>query len=140
MNDHLLFMMGVFDDDTYTPKQARPIRCREEELLPPLPKVRRCSRCHTDPPQAGQELCLLCTRDSREKRKTPASSEDARFMRLRAKMICNGGIVAENKAIAKTLGEFVDVGNARWATRRDLHRLGLPDDGPRVAILIGWPR
>lgn len=136
-----LFSMGVFDDDD-RPKQHKsaPVRCFESELLPPVPKVARCTTCLIDPPIRGKSVCLLCEREQKGWTKTRAREDDGRFMRFRAKLICNGGSLVVPKTLMRTATEFVDAGNAKWATRRDLHRLGLPDDGPRVVILLGWSR
>jgi hypothetical protein len=137
-----LFSMGVFDDER-TPREKTPkvpVRCLEDELLPPAPKVPLCSVCGNHARQ-GHAVCLICERESRRRPNlTPERQEERRFIRLRAKMICNGGVLVEDKSTARTLASFVDAGNARWANRRDLHRLGLRDDGPRVAILVGWAR
>lgn len=139
-----LFSMGVIDDED-RPRQHRPapVRCLERELLPPAPKVARCYYCHNHA-IAGNTICTVCQRKGqlREKTKRRArenkDSQLRRFMRLRASMICAGGIMRENTSNARTLGEFVDAGNARWATARDLRRLGL-NDNARIAILLGWP-
>lgn len=138
-----LFSMGVIDDPD-RPRQHKPapVRCLERELLPPAPKVARCARCHNHA-LAGKTVCTVCLRKGqlREKTRRRERAENAtearRFVRMRATMICHGGIVVETSANARTLGEFVDAGNARWATARDLRRLGL-NDNARVAILLGW--
>jgi hypothetical protein len=135
--------MGVFDDER-TPRErapARPVRCLEDDLAPALPQIPLCTTCGNHALK-GKTVCLICEREQRVRpwSKSTTVQEMRKFMRLRAKMICHGGVLRESKTIAHVLADFVAEGNARWATRRDLHRLGLPDDGPRVAILLGWPK
>jgi hypothetical protein len=137
-----LFSMGVIDDDDRTPRERRPkepVRCLDSELLPPLPKVRTCE-CGNHVLR-GRDICGPCDRERqlRDKRRREHNSQaDARFRRMRARMVRGNGIAVETTATARTLADFVAAGNARWATRRDLHRFGLPD-GTRAAVLIGWP-
>lgn len=135
-----LFSMGVIDDEERTPRERKPqtpVRCLEVELLPPLPKVPLCALCGNHA-MKGKNVCLICYREARERpNKSKQSQQDTRFMRLRKKMIASGGVVVETIRNAKTLNEFIDAGNARWASLRDLHRLGL-SDGTKVAVLIGW--
>lgn len=134
-----LFSMGVFDDED-RPKQHKPapVRCLEVELLPALPKVPKCATCQIDPPIRGRDICLHCERDQKQHKTSTTYAEDTKFMRLRARMICSGGVLVVEKRTMKTMEDFIDAGNARWANQRDLHRLGRPDDGKRVALLIGW--
>lgn len=138
-----LFSMGVFDDERTEREKAPkvPVRCLEDELAPPLPKVPLCRLCENHA-MKGKDICLLCERDQRVRPwgRTASVKESRKFLRLRTTMICHGGVLAQTKANAAALEDFVDAGNAKWANRRDLHRLGLPDDGARVAILIGWPK
>ncbi len=138
-----LFSMGVIDDDDRTPRQRKPsvpVRCLDSELLPPLPKVRTCE-CGNHALR-GRDICGPCDREQalRAKRKREGSCQNMNvsFRRMRERMIKSGGTCVQTTINARTLAEFVAAGNARWATRRDLHRLGLPD-GTRVAILLGWP-
>lgn len=140
-----LFSMGVIDDDD-RPKQHRPapVRCLEEELLPPAPNVARCTRCHNHA-CAGKTVCTVCLRKdqllrkTRKNARTEKASEARRFLRMRTSMVCAGGIMVQTPTNRRTLNAFVEAGNARWATPRDLRRLGRTDNGQRIALLVGWP-
>lgn len=129
--------MGVFDDDR--PKQHRPapVKCYEDELLPPLPTRAgpRCAKCGIDPPIKRKAVCMLCERDAKVRTPSPVYRGDRRLLKFRAKLIANGGALEIPGALLRTAREFVDAGNARWATPRDLNRFGLPCDA-RVVILI----
>jgi hypothetical protein len=123
-----LFSMGVVDDDD-RPKQHKPapVRCLEDELLPPVPRARRCVQCHNHAMPKGDK-CNVCARKIQlEKKVRPPqtqSNQSRSFKRLRTAAICNGGLIVETRANSRYLADFVDAGNARWATVRDLNRLG----------------
>lgn len=135
-----LFSMGVIIDDD-RPKQHRPapIRCYEDELLPPLPKRvgAVCSTCKTEKPIKGKPVCMSCERDAKSwsSKTRKAYVETRRLLKFRAKLIANGGAIEVPGSLLRTAREFVDAGNARWATPRDLNRFGLPADA-RVVIML----
>ena len=138
-----LFSMGVVDDED-RPRQHKPapVRCLEDELLPPVPRARRCVQCHNHAMPKGDK-CNVCARKIQlEKKVRPPqtqSNQSRSFKRLRTAAICNGGLIVETRANSRYLADFVDAGNARWATARDLNRLGRSTNGPRMALLVGWP-
>jgi hypothetical protein len=141
-----LFSMGVIDDaDRPRQHKPAPVRCLEDELLPPTPKVERCNRCHNHA-IAGKAICTVCLRKgqllikTRKHSRSEKALDAKRFIRLRASMMRSDGILAQTPTNARALTAFVEAGNARWATPRDLRRLGRDENGQRIAILIGWPK
>ena len=136
-----LFSMGVIDDAD-RPRQHRPlpVRCFESELLPLVPKVPRCYNCHNFAIE-GNTICTVCQRKGQLRAKCRRQTkplEEKQAARLRASLICRGGVLAENIRNRKVLAAFVAAGGARWGTPRDLRRLGLGEDA-RVAILMDAP-
>jgi len=135
-----LFSMGVIDDPD-RPKQHRPapVRCYEDELAPFIPSRPKCIDClHNFRPE-GKTRCIVCDRSYRQRMKAAKRAADGykRTMRVFQALKANGGYRAETRRNSRNLCEYVESGGARWATARDLRRLGLPPD-ERIAILTGY--
>ena len=133
----MLFEMGVFDDDDRTKREKAlpPVRCLEEELLPPVPMVAKCVHCDYNHSIKDRDICIVCVRKNQLGIKKKRRDVSDRMTRLRTAMICRGGFMVETSQNARLLDDFVSLGHARWATKRDLLRLGV-NQNHRVAILL----
>lgn len=124
-----LFSIGVFDDDNARPV-LRPVRCLEDELVPPVAPRPRCTRCHASFPREGEKLCWLCDRETKCHRRTTANKAVDRLAR-RAR---DAGYVDTKGKSLSVVGECLRDRRFRRASPRDLLRLGLSVD----SIVLLW--
>jgi hypothetical protein len=131
-----LFSMGVFDDDR-TPREraAKPVRCLEDELLPRIVHTRPlCQKCHTSEARIGKQTCDVCVRNARSKAREKADRKRYARRKTEERMLRDGHYVVtwHCRSIA---ADLVEAGKAKWASPRDINRLGL-----RLDAIVILPR
>lgn len=127
-----LFSCGVIDDDDRTPRERAstkaPVRCLEEELLPKVADTRqRCQRCKVSPRHDHHVVCTLCLQETTDQHRKERDRVSSSRGKLIAKMLADGYAVVHRQD-HKAARMLIDASEARWATARDLRRLGLSVD------------
>ena len=121
--------MGVFTDDRTAREKAPkvPVRCLEDELLPSLDwQEPRCVKCGLNEPREARKTCDVCDRAAASTRRQ--KSERKRYNRRKADEKMRGdGFYLVTRKLQGIADDLVATGKARWATKRDLKRLGKPE-------------